>query len=163
MNLKLNSLDVLRAAVILEEKGEKFYLDAAKEADNKAEKLLRQLAAMEKMHARNFSTMVKALEETTRNDVGKDTDEEKAFLSCLTDDRIITEECAYKRGDSLETVIRKAMQLEKNSVFFYTALKDTLLKSMKIEAVDQLINEEVKHYRMLSQALNELTIASNGK
>ncbi|MEW6713436.1 MAG: ferritin family protein, partial [Candidatus Riflebacteria bacterium] len=148
---------------ILEEKGEKFYLDAAKEADSKAEKLLRQLAAMEKMHAKNFNTMVKALEETARNDEVVDQTEEKAFLSSLTDDRIITEECAYRQGDSIETVIRKAMQLEKNSVFFYTALKETLLKSMKIEAVDQLINEEVKHFRMLGKALNELNSASCGK
>jgi rubrerythrin len=51
------------------------------------------------------------------------------------------------------------MQLEKNSVFFYSAIKEILTQKMSREAVDKLIAEEVKHFRMLNAALNKLKSA----
>lgn len=159
MNLQLDSLDVVKAAILLEEKGEKFYREAARTAEAPAQKLLIQLAEMEKMHASRFAEIAESLAKSSEVFNQEEQADELAFLDSLTNDRIIKEDCNITAADGLETIFHKAMQLEKNSVFFYTALKDSLLKNMSNAAIDALIAEEVKHYRMLNQALNELKTA----
>lgn len=159
MNLQLDCLDVVKAAILLEEKGEKFYREAARKSSAAAQKLLIQLAEMEKMHANRFAEIAESLSKSSEVFSCEEQADELAFLNSLTNDRIIKEDCSIAGEDSLETIFHKAMQLEKNSVFFYTALKDSLLKNMSNAAIDALIAEEVKHYRMLNQALNKLKTA----
>ncbi len=159
MNLQLQPFELFKAATLLEQKGESFYRQAAQNASGQCQQMLLQLAEMEKMHAKiflDFANETDFSEEVLNSD---EKAEELAFLYALTNDRIITEELAISSQDDLATVFRKAMQLEKNSVFFYSAIKDVLSQRMSREAVDRLIAEEVKHFRMLNNALNELKTA----
>ncbi|MDD3147935.1 MAG: ferritin family protein, partial [Candidatus Riflebacteria bacterium] len=58
MQIKLNSFDVLMAAVKLEMRAAKFYADAAKMASGNEVQLLTQLAEMEAGHAEHFSDIL---------------------------------------------------------------------------------------------------------
>jgi rubrerythrin len=159
MSIQLKPSELFKAATLLEQKGENFYRKAAGNSAGECQQLLLQLAEMEKVHAKIFSNF--ANEANFENEIlsAEEKAEELSFLDALTNDRIITEELAVSGEDKLETIFLKAMQLEKNSVFFYSAIKEILTQKMSREAVDKLIAEEVKHFRMLNAALNKLKSA----
>jgi rubrerythrin len=152
MQLQLNAVDVFKAAVMLEERAARFYTGAAGKASGQPRQLLLQLSEMETGHARQFSLILDELAATVR---GSGEPEEGAddFLQVLTGDRVITQDCQIEEGDGYETILEKAMQIEKNSVFFYTAVKETMQEKMAAGAVERIIQEEVAHFRMLSDAL----------
>jgi rubrerythrin len=157
MSLLLNPVDVFKAAIILEQRGVEFYADAAGQSEGQSKNLLLKLSEMEKGHAKRFSDLLKNVEAHDRPHVStNDVEEEKAFLAALTSDRIITDEIKFNSDDSLETILLKAMQLEKNSVFFYSAVKETLQRKMNVADIDQLIAEEVRHFHALNQALQKI-------
>lgn len=156
MNLQFEAIDIWKAAILLEEKGEKFYREAAAIVGKDAAKLLEKLAELEKIHAQKFADLADRLERQKIDFSKEDNDGEKDFLSAMTDDRIITRECSISPNDNIRTILEKAMLLEKNSVFFYSALKSSLVKHMSSESIDALIAEEVNHFRMLSKASTDL-------
>lgn len=152
MQLQLNAVDVFKAAVMLEERAARFYTTAAAKASGQPRQLLLQLSEMETGHARQFKLV---LDELAANARGADEPEEGVddFLQALTGDRVITRDCQIGEGDGYETILEKAMQIEKNSVFFYTAVKEIMQEKMAAGAVDRIIQEEVSHFRMLSDTL----------
>lgn len=154
MSLLLRAIDVFKAAILLEQRGAKFYLEAAHHAEGKGKDLLTRLAKMEEGHVKKFTDLLKAYD--AKSAANSCSEDEKAFLEALTSDRIITRECVHKEGDDLETILEKAMLLEKNAVFFYSAVKDTLKEKMGIDGVNQIIVEEIGHFRMLNKALADL-------
>jgi rubrerythrin len=157
MSLKLNSVDVYKAAVLLEKRGAEFYRKSAEHTQGKSRDLLLRLSEMEKGHAEFFNKLLKDIENKSRTTEAADTDDqEKDFLIALTSDRIFTEDVFKCEENNIEKILEKAMQIEKNSVFFYSAVKDSLQKGMAVADIDRLIAEEVKHYYSLNRALNNL-------
>lgn len=156
MQILLNAVDVFAAAVQLEERGAKFYARAAEQTLGFSRKLLQQLAEMENQHVARFQNLLTEFQESNASRGEINSDEEQALLKNLTSDKIITRDCLLSSEDGPAEILEKALQIEKNAVFFYTAVKDTLLESMSREAVDQLISEEMKHYRIISSALHAL-------
>jgi rubrerythrin len=152
MQLQLNAIDVFKAAIILEDRAAGFYASAAENASGQPRKLLLQLSEMEKGHAQQFSNLLSELayskSESEENEEGNDD-----FLQALTSDRIITHECHILETDGYEAILEKAMLIEKNSVFFYTAVKEIMQAKMAAGAVEKIIQEEVTHFRMLNDAL----------
>jgi len=153
MQIRLNVLDVLMAAIKLEMRGVKFYSDAA--ATNRGEemKLLTQLAEMEAGHAKHFSDVLLEIEKNSEERRFEADEEAEAYLQALTSDRIISTECQIEAGDTYPEILEKAMLIEKNSVFFYTSVKYSLLNGMPAADLDRLIGEEVAHFKALSDAL----------
>lgn len=148
MTAALAASDIFRAAVLLEEKGARFYGEAASRFRGEEGKLFAGLASMELNHAERFRSILK--------DLGpeEELDREKVqYLEALTGGRIFTAETDWDEGDGCEEILEKAIAVEKNAVFFYTAVKETLLAGMDAEAVDRLIREEVSHFESLSAAL----------
>lgn len=156
MEIYLNAVDVFSAAVELEERGQKFYSNAALQTFGYSQKILQQLAEMEKEHVAKFKSILANIEESSQERGEINSEEEQAFLKQLTNEKIITGECRLKPEDGPFQILHKAMHLEKNAVFFYTAVKDSLREKMSQESVDQLISEEMKHYRIISSALKNL-------
>jgi len=71
----------------------------------------------------------------------------------LTGDRIFTPESEMEKRDDYGDILEKAITVEKNSVFFYTAVKDTLASKMDGADIDRLIREEIGHFQSLTDAL----------
>ena len=155
MQIQLNAGDVFKAAIMLEERAVKFYLAAAEAADGRVRTLLEKLADMERGHARQFSTLLaEAVDSKLAAAESPDQDADD-FLQVMTSDRIITRECQVVAGDTYDVILEKAMLIEKNSVFFYTTVKEIMQSRMSAGAVDRIIHEEVSHFSMLSEALKE--------
>ncbi len=152
MQLQLNAVDVFKAAVMLEERAARFYTGAAEKASGQSRQLLLQLSEMETGHARQFNLVLGDLANNARgsDESAEGTDD---FLQALTGDRVIARDCQIGEGDGYEKILEKAMQIEKNSVFFYTAVKEIMQGKMSVGAVERIIQEEVTHFRMLSDAL----------
>lgn len=152
MQMTLKVTDVLRAAIMLEDRGAKFYADAAAVSGKEQKELLLQLSEMEQGHSLTFQKILDQVEKAAGSDKLPVDDESRDYLEALTSDRIINSECRINKGDDYGQILDKAMLIEKNSVFFYTAVKSSLLEKMAIEHVDHLIAEEVTHFKMLSGA-----------
>lgn len=150
MSTALSAADVFSAAILLEEKGARFYSEAAARFSGEGKKLLSGLASMEKVHAGRFRKIMDTLPSA---DPGEMTEERDAYLSMLTGDRIFTPESEMEMRDTYGDILEKAITVEKNSVFFYTAVKDTLAQKMDGTAVDLLIREEIGHFQSLTDAL----------
>ena len=155
MQIQLNAGDVFEAAIMLEERAAEFYITAAKTAAGRARTLLEKLAEMETGHAQQFVKML--VDVVDGGIVAKEPPDQDAddFLQALTSDRIITRECQVVAGDTYDVILEKAMLIEKNSVFFYTTVKEIMQSRMSAGAVDRIIHEEVAHFSMLSDALKE--------
>lgn len=150
MTAALTAADIFRAAVLLEERGARFYGDAALRFRGEEGKLFAGLASMELKHASRFRAILENLQPEGRDEPAED---EKQYLEALTGGRIFTGGEEWAAEDGYEEILEKAISVEKNAVFFYTAVKDTLLGGMDAEAVDRLIREEVSHFESLSAAL----------
>lgn len=156
MQISLDSFDVLNAAIMLEDRGSRFYADAAVLCGENQKKMLLRLAEMEQGHALTFRHLLSDLEKTRSGARKQEVDpESRDYLEALTSDRIITNECRIDKADDYGQILAKAMLIEKNSVFFYTAVKDSLLQKMAAETIDHLIAEEIVHFQMLNNALGE--------
>ncbi len=155
MQIQLNTADVLAAAIKLEERGVRFYAEAATKFSGAARTLLTLLSGMEEGHAQHFKNILTEL--PARGAVADAIDAEEAgtYLNALTSDRIIIEACKPMEGDTYDVILEKAMLLEKNSVFFYTMLKGILQEHTAVEAVERIIGEETTHYNMLNEALSD--------
>lgn len=137
MTFALSAADVFEAAILLEERGARFYADAAARCTGEAKKLLSGLSSMEKNHAERFRSILEAAH----------------YLEALTSDRIFTEAISIGAQESYPEILEKAIVVEKNSVFFYTAVKDILSSKMEAKDVDRLIAEEIGHFHSLTDAL----------
>jgi rubrerythrin len=148
MSVALSAADLFSAAILLEEKGARFYSEAAARFSGEGKKLLSGLASMERVHAGRFRKVLEGLPQS-----GEMTEEKEYYLRMLTGDRIFTPEAEMEKRDDYGGILEKAITVEKNSVFFYTAVKDTLAQKMDGTAVDLLIREEIGHFQSLTDAL----------
>ncbi|HNX75803.1 MAG TPA: ferritin family protein [Candidatus Rifleibacterium sp.] len=153
MQLVLNTVDVLQASVMLEQRGAEFYAKAASQSSGRERELLDQLSGMEAGHAKMFADLLAAYQGAVEVRQETVSEEATAFLQALTSDRIISTECQIEKGDTYPEILEKAMLIEKNSVFFYTSVKYSLLAGMPAGTVDRLIGEEIGHFKALSDAL----------
>jgi len=153
MQMKLNAADVFAAAIKLEERGVSFYAEAAARFSGASRNLLMLLSGMEEGHAQHFRKVLSELAGNKPVTSTAEAEEADAYLSALTSDRIIVEFCRPMEGDAYDVILEKAMLLEKNSVFFYTLLKEILQERMAAGAVTKIISEEAGHYNMLNEAL----------
>ena len=150
MSIVLSAVDVFSAAILLEECGARFYSESAARFRGEEKKLLSGLASMERTHAERFRTILDGLSRST----GEEADaESQAYLKALTEDRIFTEAVTPDEGDTFPGILEKAITVEKNSVFFYTAVKDTLASKMDGADIDRLIREEIGHFQSLTDTL----------
>ena len=148
----LSAADVFEAAILLEERGARFYADAAARCTGEAKKLLSGLSSMEKNHAERFRSILEG--RRASSSAPEPLQEEAAqYLEALTSDRIFTEAISIGAQESYPEILEKAIVVEKNSVFFYTAVKDILSSKMEAKDVDRLIAEEIGHFHSLTDAL----------
>ena len=57
---------------------------------------------------------------------------------------------------SMTDVLRKAIALEKESIAFYTGIKELVPAEFGKGRIDDIIREEMRHVRMLSERLDEM-------
>jgi rubrerythrin len=161
MGITFNADEVLEMAVRIEANGKSFYLRAAElQSDNEVVSFFERLAAMEEQHKQTFEEFRQDLSAADKEGQAYDPDGQALmYLATMADahggegdPRI----AATLTGDeSLEEILRTALNLEKQSILFYVGLKDLVPRQSGKDKVDEVIEEEKLHIAQLSEVLRK--------
>jgi rubrerythrin len=156
----INAKTLLAHAVKVEQDGYRFYLHLAKAMPDKAQMdLFFLLAEDELRHEQIFKKMV---EDVTVGSFMENPRVEMILHGFLRDmDRFGSEQVLRGlRGElDREAMIRLAIQLEKDSILFYSTLK-ALVDKANLPVIEAIVDEELRHLsRLFAIRQGELSIA----
>jgi len=162
MGIRFTADEILAIAEKIEANGIAFYAAAAEKvsAGNLAD-LLRKLSHWESAHAKIFAAMRKELTEKEKEPVTYDPDNEAGlYLQAVADGTVFKlEEDPGKimgANPTPESIINIALGREKDSVVYYTGVKQIVPASLGQERIEEIINEELGHIRQLNNTLLQL-------
>lgn len=157
MKIYFNADEIFEMAEEIERQGAQFYEKAAtlfKEQEIK--QLLTSLAGMEIGHEKLFASM----RATILSDAYKGYDPDEmaaAYIRTFTDGKVFDTKknmCdALFAGITLRDVLARAIQAEKDSILFYTGLKQVVPAAIGQDTIEKIIVEEMKHVVSLSDKL----------
>jgi len=144
----------------IERNGAKFYRAAAEKFPAVGELLL-ELAVMEDNHEKTFVSMRAELSGTEAEPIVFDPDDQaQLYLQAMADEHIFNiKSDPINQLANLETpdeVLKMAMGLERDSIAFYTGLKESVSRKAGKDKVDTIIKEEINHIAILSQKMEAL-------
>ncbi|HSM74261.1 MAG TPA: ferritin family protein [Desulfobacterales bacterium] len=148
-----NADEIFQMAEQLERNGSKYYRSAADAAARPEESaLLLQLAAMEDEHEKTFQTLRSELGDLERSATAFDPGGEAAqYLRALAETRVFFE----KKIDisSMKEILKAAIEAEKESIVFYLGMREAVPTKLGKSRLDEIIQEEMGHIRLLSREL----------
>ena len=166
MAFDFNADEIFEMAEQIEINGANFYREMA---DNISELSIRRLfldlAAMEDIHKKVFAEMRANLSDQDRESTLFDPEGESAqYLRALADLRVfsqgVEERFTFPDGlaetEKYRKVFWAAIDREKESIVFYLGLKGLVPEKLGKDKIDDIIQEEMKHLRILSNKLTAL-------
>ncbi len=166
MTFDFNADEIFAMAEQIEINGAKFY---RKMADNISDVPIRQLfldfAAMEDDHKKVFADLRAKLSDQERESRVFDPEGESAqYLQALADIRVFDKKAedsfslsgGLDEPEKLRDVFWGAISREKESIVFYLGLKGLVPENLGRNKIDDIIREEMKHLRLLSNELASL-------
>ncbi len=160
MGMPFNADEVFEMAEQIERNGARFYRAAAKKFPD-VSKMLLELAVMEDEHEETFMAMRTELSGTEEDPSVFDPDgEAQMYLRVMADEHVFdTKQDPAKKLADLGTtveVIKMAIGMEKDSIVFYTGLRESTPRKAGKEKVEAIIKEELGHIAILKQKLDVL-------
>jgi rubrerythrin len=160
MEIEFNAFEVFEIAEKIERNGARFYRRAAELFDADTAKMFLELANWETKHIDVFANMRKQLFEQTRelrtfkpgNNILPDA-QAMAGLAVFGIRPDPSDELTGK--ESKVQVLKKAIEKEKDSIVYYTGLKDFVPVRAGRDRIDDIIREEMHHIAILSQSLRQ--------
>ena len=151
MTYLLETREILESAVIIEQSGYEFYIKSMKKlADPKVTQLFQYLADEEFKHENKFKSILSALDPAGRG--GPADEEYRAYLRGFCRAHLLAN--PEKAGQLVESIrneqdaLTLAMQFEKDSVIFFTELKN-LYADDPLGSIERIIQEEMTHIRRI--------------
>jgi rubrerythrin len=162
MAITFNADEIFEMAEQIEQKAAVFYREAAKRAyDKAAQKLFVDLAAMEDNHMQIFRQMRSQLSPGDKEQATYDPENQAIlYLQAMADShgtegkKSRTEKLTG--SESIRETLQTAVNAEKDSVVFYTALKELVSPGSSRDKVDAIIDEELGHLVLLKIQLANL-------
>jgi rubrerythrin len=162
MSVTFNADEIFKIGVQIEKNGFAFYLAAAQKSDNdEIKQLLGELARWEERHIEIFEKLCKEL--STEVDVMEEFDHDNLihlYLKSVADSKIFVK--GQQLGDELakcnspSEVLAVALAFEKDSVVFYSSMKEAVRSDLGKGDVDKLVREELQHVGMITRELTKL-------
>ena len=157
MDVELNAIEILEIAERIEQNGADFYQEAADIFDDPdISKTLLRLAEWETKHECIFADMRRLILES-----GMETDTYIYSGEKLSDAKVMAGLAVFgirpEPGDVLSgkedeaDIIRGAIEKEKDSIVFYTGLKNFVHSKENVNIIDSIIKEELEHIRILNR------------
>lgn len=158
MDIEFNAFEVFEIAEKIERNGARFYRRAAELFDGDTAKMFLDLANWEAKHIEVFTDMRKQLFEQSRelrtfkpdNNILLDA-QAMAGLAVFGIRPDPSDELTGK--ESKADVLRKAIEKEKDSIVYYTGVKDLVRVRAGKDKIDDIIKEEMRHICILNQSL----------
>lgn len=163
MEKTFNINELFEIAVQIERNGGAFYRKAAEDiVDDRSREQLLDLAAMEDSHVKIFSAMQQEVAQQHSDLVADDPNQEaRKYLRVFASGQVfdLTRDpmdfLQYPR--TIEEILRKAIELERDTVLYYLGMKSAVPPTLGGEKVDKIIQEEMGHITLLSGWLDKLT------
>ena len=150
-----NISEVFEIAEQIERNGYEFYSRAAQiAADDDQKDFLSALAKMEQEHESLFGSMKqKYCSRAVYPETADLDDTALGYLQAMVDGDIFINirpvDDILTGSETVQDIKRLAVEFEKNTVVYFTSLKNVLADSGDAERVDELIKEELKHISIL--------------
>ncbi len=161
MDVELNGHETLQIAEKIERNGAKFYRKAAVVCgDPEACRLFVKLAQWEARHIEVFRQMREELAEQSW-ELGRFTPDrlngvDAQAMAGLAVFGIRAEPADELSGrETRDEILRMAIEKEKDSIVYYTGLKDFVPREADKDVIADIIQEEMKHVRILIQSLEQ--------
>jgi rubrerythrin len=161
MAISFNLDEIFEMAEQIEKNGASFYREAARKTGDKAtQKTFANLAVMEDGHLKIFSGMRKQLDASDKQPTTFDPDNEAAlYLQAMAASHGIEgkkdRQTKLSGNETIREIFEIAVNAEKNSIVFYTAIKE-LVSITGREQVEAVISEELGHLAILKMQLVQL-------
>ncbi len=162
MALGFNAREVFDIGVQIEVNGKAFYEAAAKKvADSRNRAFFTELADWEAQHVQLFTELRDKLPTSAGSAQVFDPEGEAAtYLKATADSHVFVTNrdvlalVAGCRGPA--EILDLAITFEKDSVVYYTTMKQAVSPKFGQDRIDRLINEEIRHIGMLARRKLEL-------
>ena len=160
MSMEFNAFEAFQIAERIERNGAGFYRKAA-ELFNDPDtcKMFLQLADWEKGHEGVFANMRKQLsEETPEQRIFKPEDvpfDPKAMAGLAVFGMRKDPSMELSGRESIIDILKMAVAKEKDSIVYYTGLREFVPAQAGKDKIDDIIKEEYRHIRILSQSLEQ--------
>ena len=153
-----NANEVFQMAIEIEKLGAAFYRDASNHFDAPGIKaLLKGLSEMEQEHEREFVSLQESMTRDSPYAQGYDPDGvAAAYLGSMTIGEVFDRALFFTGSETVEEVLKKGIEAEKNSIVLYTGLKGVVPDELGRDKVDRIIREEMKHLIVLAERLRYL-------
>ncbi len=153
-----NANEVFQMAIEIEKRGAAFYRAASDFFDDPVIKaLLKGLSEMELEHEREFASLRESMTQDRAYANGYDPDGvAAAYLGSLTSGEVFDRAVFFTGSETVEEVLRKGIEAEKNSIILYNGLKGVVPDELGRDRVDRIIREEMKHLVVLVERLGSL-------
>ncbi|UCD50696.1 MAG: ferritin family protein [Phycisphaerales bacterium] len=162
MDASMKGHEVLEIAEKIERNGARFYRRAAAMVqDTKVSAFLVQLAQWESQHVKVFREM-KERSVKQKWEIGDIAPGHRGVPNARSLAGLAVFGLQPNPADELtgqETradVLRIAIEKEKDSIVYYTGLKDLIPSEKDRKLIEDIIQEEMKHVRILAQSLEQL-------
>ena len=162
MGITFNAFEIFEMAEQIERNGVKFYRKAAEGTpDQDIRQTLLELADMEAEHEETFANMRKQISYKERELITFDPENEMAlYLQAMASGHVFdlkkdpSQQLTGK--ETVEDILKMAIEAEKDSIVFYLGLKDFVPIKAGRDKVEEIIKEEQSHITLLSQKLAAL-------
>ena len=158
MGMLFSGSELIEIAIRIERNGISFYEALAQSAKDAAARAAYQyLADQEREHIKDFQNLSASVDKCQPREIY--TGEYSLYLKALVDSQVFTDDQAVRQMAQRVTSDAEAIQLalgaEKDSILFYTEMRD-LIRSSDRKVVDNIIEEERAHLRQLSDLKRKL-------
>lgn len=163
MSFEFNADEILEMAEQIERNGARFYRKAAELVKEAAvSKLFQDLAAWEDGHERAFATMRADLARQEREPRVFDPEHETSmYLRAMADGHVFDARVdpadTLTGKESAEDILRMAIGQEKDSIVFYTGLKEMISQTSGRVRIEEIIKEEMGHIGFLNREIAALS------
>ena len=159
MGVEFNADEIFEMAEQIERNGARFYRTVAGRTDDPGRRqMLLNLAAWEEEHRETFAAMRAELSQQERLEAAYDPYGEAAlYLRAFADGRVFDVNADPSERltgqESAQEILQTAIGLEKDSIVFYLGMKEMVPEGPGVERVREIIKEEMRHIRVLSEDL----------
>ena len=153
----LNDLEAFLIGLEIEKNGYALYKQAAETAlFSDIRETLSKLADMELDHIETFKTIINEKKENKNFLTSYENDEALTYISEIMDTDIFTSLTPQKiieEAKTVKDVLKLALEIEKNSILFYTEMKNISHNEEAVNIFNKLLTEEKFHFVIISKLI----------
>ena len=163
MSFYLNADEIFQVGVQIEANGKAFYEAAAERGpESDVGRLCRELATWETKHIELFEGMRRALPPAAREGSAFDPDSDlAAYVRATADSHVFRKNvdvaALASRCRTAGDILDLAIAFEKDSVVFYSAVRNVVAPHQGQSNLDALIEEELRHIAILTKEKAKLS------